>query len=115
MVAPFVAAFAGSPSYTGVRAPTISPPYPYTPLPPGQHGLSLSSATKLTVPAGASYAVVQANGGAVKYTTDGATTPTTSLGMTFASGATIYLSGPLMLANFQAIASAATLDVEYFA
>lgn len=89
------------------------PPFPYTPLTPGQHNLVVSTATGLTIPAGATYAIVQAAGASVKYTTDG-TTPTASVGMTLPSGAALALSGASVLANFRAISSAGTLDVEYF-
>jgi hypothetical protein len=89
-------------------------PTPYAPLSPGQHNLSVTSATALTVPTGARYATVCASGAAVKYTTDGTTTPTSSVGMPLAAGACLALSGPQTLANFRAISASGTLDVEYF-
>ena len=88
--------------------------YPFTPLSPGQHNLACTSATGLTVPAGAIYAVIQAAGATVKYTTDGTTTPTSSVGMTLAAGATLTLSGAAAIANFKAISASGTLDIEYF-
>lgn len=95
---------------------TTSGPYSYTPLTPGQHNLALTSSTALTVPTGSTYATICASGNAVKYTTDGTTTPTSGIGQPLAIGQCVSLSGPTVLANFRAIqtASAATLDVEYF-
>jgi hypothetical protein len=91
-------------------------PYAYTPLTPGQHGLSITTATALTVPTTATYATICASGAAVEYTTDGTTTPTSSVGQPLASGSCVALSGPTVLANFKAIQkiATATLDVEYF-
>lgn len=89
-------------------------PYAFTPLSPGQHGLAITSAQRLTAPAGATFAVVQANGGNVKYTTDNTTTPTASVGMTLLAGNTLTLSGAAVIAAFQAISSSGTLDVEFY-
>ena len=89
-------------------------PFPYTPLAPGQHGLAPAPASGLTIPAGARYATICAAAANVEYTTDGATTPTASLGMTLFAGACVALSGPAVLANFRAFSAAGTLDVEYF-
>ncbi len=98
---------------TGVQA-TVPLPFPYLPLSPGQHNVAPTSATGLTIPAGARVANVCASTATVKYTTDGSTTPTTSVGQPLAAGACVSLSGPKMLANFQAISATGTLDVEYF-
>ena len=98
-----------------IIAEVAAGPYPFTPKSPGQHGLAITSATSLTVPAGATYAVVQASGGSVKYTTDGTTAPTSSIGMTLAAGAAVALAGAAAIANFKAISPTATLDVEYYA
>lgn len=89
-------------------------PYAYTPLSPGQHNLAIVSATALTIPTGSTYATVCAATANAKYTTDGTTTPTSSVGMTLANGACVTLSGATVLANFKAISSTGTLDVEYF-
>jgi succinate dehydrogenase/fumarate reductase flavoprotein subunit len=88
--------------------------YPFTPLSPGQHNLALVSSTGLTAPTGATYAIVQAAGATVKYTTDGATTPTATVGMTLGVGSSIALSGAQVIANFRAISATGTLDVEFF-
>ncbi len=99
----------------GTVVPGVIPlPYAYAPLPPGQHNLAPASATGLNVPSGARYATVCASTAAVKYTTDGITTPTATVGMPLAAGACMALSGAAALANFKAISTAGTLDVEYF-
>jgi hypothetical protein len=93
---------------------TVSIPYPNLPVPPGQHNLTLASSTALTVPAGARFANVCASSAAIRYTTDGITTPTASIGQPLAAGTCISLFGPRVLKTFQAISVAGTLDVEYF-
>ena len=89
-------------------------PYTYTPLPPGQHNLAPASATSLTVPAGARIATICASAGPAKYTTDGVTIPTVSVGQPLAAGSCLSLSGPAVLANFRVVSASGTLDVEYF-
>jgi hypothetical protein len=101
--------FAGTPIH-GVMAI----PYTQSPLSPGQHNVTLTSSTSLSAPAGARFANVCASSAAVKYTTDGATTPTASIGQPLPAGTCISLSGSQVLKNFQAISAAGTLDVEYF-
>ena len=90
-------------------------PYSFTPLTPDQHNLAITTSTALTIPAGALFASVCAKGNSVNYTFDGTTTPTVSIGNPLAQGQCIFLSGPLVLANFLAIqqAATATLDVAY--
>ena len=92
----------------------VATPFGFTPLALGQHNLTPTSATPLSVPANALYAVVCAASASVRYTTDGATTPTASLGMTLAAGACVFLSGAKVLANFSAISASGTLDAEFF-
>ena len=89
-------------------------PTQYLPLSPGQHNLAVTSSTALTIPAGARFATVCASTAAVRYATDGTTTPTSSVGMPLAAGACVALSGAAVLANFRAISASGTLDVEYF-
>jgi len=101
------------------RSGTIVPgvaaiPFAYIPLSPGQHNLSLASAAALTVPGGARYATICASGGTAKYTTDGTTTPSATVGMPLISGACVALTGAAVIANFRAFSSSATLDVEFF-
>jgi len=99
----------------GTVVPGVVPlPYGYTPLSPGQHNLAPTSATGLTIPTGARFATVCASTTAVRYTTDGATAPTATVGQPLAAGACVSLSGPLVLANFRAFSATGTLDVEYF-
>jgi hypothetical protein len=101
--------FAGTP-IEGVMAI----PYTKGPLSPGQHNLTLTSSSALTIPTGARYANVCASLADIRYTTDGTTTPTVGIGQPLAAGACIELSGPQTLQNFRAISASGTLDVEYF-
>lgn len=99
--------------------PVSATPYTFTPLSPMQSGLAVTSSTALTVPAGATYAVVCAYGQTVNYTTDGSATPTgtsSGVGMQLAAGSCLPLSGPLLISNFRAIqqSATATLSVSYF-
>lgn len=89
-------------------------PFPFTPLSPGQHNLAPTSATGLTIPPGARYATICASTAIVRYTTDGTTLPTTSVGMPLTSNACMNLSGPMVLSNFRAFSTSGILDVEYF-
>jgi hypothetical protein len=96
--------------------PVATSPYNYTPLSPMQSGLTLSSAQHLTIPSGATYAVVCASVQAVNYSIDGTTVPTSSIGMPLASGSCVPLAGAAVLAAFQAIqqVSGATISASYF-
>jgi hypothetical protein len=89
-------------------------PYAFTPLAPSQHNLAPTTATALTIPSGARYATVCASTAGSKYTTDGATTPTTAIGQPLPAGSCVSLSGGAVLANFRVISASGTLDVEYF-
>ena len=90
-------------------------PYNYTPLTPGQYNLAIASSTALTIPTGSLQAVVCASGAAVKYTYDGTTTPTATIGMPLALGQCIQFSGATILSNLRFIqtVATATLDVSY--
>ena len=101
------------PSGGGASVVTVAP-YAYTPLTPGQHNLAIVASTALTVPTGSTYATVCASTANVKYTTDGTTTPTSTIGMTLSTGACVTLSGATVIANFRAISATGTLDVEFF-
>lgn len=112
----------------GTIVPAVVPlPYAYTPLCPGQHNLAPTTATALTLPTGlasnstcvttavtALYATICASTAPVNYTTDGTTTPTTTVGQPLATGACVSVSGAAVLANFRAISATGTLDIEYF-
>lgn len=89
-------------------------PYQYAPLAPGQHNLGVSSATGLTLPAGSRFATICAAAATVKYTTDGVTAPTATVGQSLPAGACVSLSGAAVLINFRAVGAGGTLDVEYF-
>ena len=89
-------------------------PFPFTPLPPGQHNLAPTGATGLAVPVGARYAKVYGSTATVRFATDGATLQTKTVGMPLAAGVCVMLSGAAVLANFRAVSSTGTFDVEYF-
>lgn len=91
-------------------------PYAYTPLSPGQHNLAISTVggTALTIPTGAAFASVCNSVAATKYTTDGTTTPTASIGQPFAPGACVWFTGGTVLSNSKFFSTTGTLDVEYF-
>jgi hypothetical protein len=93
-------------------APNNAPQF--TPLTPGQHGVSIAAATSLTIPTGATFATVIVSGAAAKYTTDGTTTPTATIGEPVVAGGTVSLAGATEVANFKIFGTGATIDVEYF-
>jgi hypothetical protein len=108
-----IPAAAVPPSVSGAPG-FLAIPYTYTPLTPGQHNLAPTSATKLTVPAGALYATICASTAIVRYTTDGTTTPTSAIGTPIAAATCISLAGATVLTNFNSFSASGTLDVEYF-
>lgn len=79
----------------------------------GQYALSVSSATSLTVPLGASTIYVCAETQAVRYRDDGVA-PTASTGIPIASGSCIWYSGPLSAIQFIAQTGSPTIDVAYY-
>jgi hypothetical protein len=94
-------------------SPVVDAPYPYTPLTPNQKNVSIASSTTLTIPTGATYAVVTAVGGQAYYSFDG-TAPTSSSydGTLTTAGQAVALSGPAVLAAFKIIG--ASMSVAYF-
>lgn len=108
-----------NPGGTGISAwrpcTNADAPYATTPLTPDQHGLAITSSTALTVPSGASQAVVCVSGSNVNYTYDGTTTPTATVGMPLLVAQCILFTGPTMLSNLRFIqqTATATLDVAY--
>lgn len=100
-----------------VERQVVAPgPYAYTPLSGSQYGLTIDTAKTLTVPSGATYAALDLEGAAARFTMDGLTTPTTSSGRNLASGSAVGLIGPTALANFKIIGvvSGGKINVEYF-
>ena len=99
---------------SGVPIPVTPGVYSYIPLTPGQHNLAIVGSTALTIPSTSTYATICASTATVKYTTDGTTAPTASIGQPLQVGSCVALSGATVLANFRAISATGTLDVEYF-
>ena len=76
---------------------------------------SLSSSAALTVPSGATIAVVQVEGMDVRWRPDGATTnPTASVGMLLPAGAERVFDGGLASVRFIRVAAGAALNVSYY-
>ena len=76
---------------------------------------SLSSSAALTVPSGATIAVVQADVADVRWRPDGATTaPTASVGMLLPAGAERVFDGGLSAVRFIQTASGAVVNVSYY-
>ena len=92
-----------------------SAPYAYTPVSPGQFGVTVASSTGLTIPSGALQAVVSVEGNSVRYTYDGTTTPTATVGHLLTSGQAIQFFSATILTNlrFIQVAATATLNVSY--
>ncbi len=93
-------------------------PAPLTPVATSQRITSLAAAASLTVPTGATLAVITADQGTanLRFRTDG-TAPTASIGNELSSGATVIYSGNL--ATIQFIQEAATpttpvLNISFF-
>ena len=106
---------------------TVTPlPMALTPLCPGSHGVSISTAAGLVLPRGVSvagvctttsppvtptYCAVCARTATVTYTLDGST-PTTSNGTQLAASSCLLLTSSPMILAFQAISVSGTLDQE---
>ena len=107
-----------SQTYTDRQGSIVQPyvgiPFPWIPLSPGQHGLAPTSSTALTIPSGARMATICASTAVVRYTTDGTTAPTSTVGMPIQQNTCIQLTGPLVLYNFRMLSATGTVDVEYF-
>lgn len=74
---------------------------------------SLSSATALTVPSGATRAVIIAELQSVRWRDDG-TSPTSSVGMPLATSTALSYDGNLKVINFIEQSSGAKLNVSYY-
>jgi hypothetical protein len=75
---------------------------------------SLSNSTALTVPAGATMALIVAETQAVRWRDDG-TAPTASVGMPLAVGTSLSYDGDLKAIRFIQQTASATLNVSYYA
>ena len=75
---------------------------------------SLSAAATLTVPAGATMALIVAETQAVRWRDDG-TAPTSSVGMPLATGVSLSYDGDLKAIRFIQQTASATLNVSYYA
>lgn len=74
---------------------------------------SLAASAALTVPSGATYALLQAEGQAVRWRDDG-TAPTATIGMTLQAGGELRYDGALQNIRFIQTAATATLNVSYY-
>lgn len=74
---------------------------------------SLSAATALTVPSGATVALIQAESQSIRWRDDG-TDPTTSVGMLLSAGESVFFTGSL--SGFKAIevSASAILNISYY-
>ena len=75
---------------------------------------SLSASTALTVPVGATLALIVAETQAVRWRDDG-TAPTASVGMPLATGTSLSYDGDLRAIRFIQQLASATLNVSYYA
>lgn len=75
---------------------------------------SLSASTALTVPTGATMALIVADTQGVRWRDDG-TAPTASVGMPLAVGVSLSYDGDLKAIRFIQQAASATLNVSYYA
>lgn len=75
---------------------------------------SLSASTALTVPTGATMALIVPESQAVRWRDDG-TAPTASVGMPVAVGESLNYDGDLSRIRFIQQAASATLNVSYYA
>lgn len=75
---------------------------------------ALSSATALTVPAGARYALLKCTAQAVRWRDDG-TNPTAAIGMLIDVGDEFFYAGKLSRLRFIEATASAVLDVSYYA
>ena len=75
---------------------------------------SLSASTALTVPVGATMALIVAETQAVRWRDDG-TAPTASVGMPLATGASLSYDGDLKAIRFIQQTASAVLNVSYYA
>jgi hypothetical protein len=81
----------------------------YNPLGPGQYTpVADATAQSLTFPTGSSYAVVCAEGANHRFTWDGTTTPTASIGQQLLQNQCVSLEGSSVISNFKIIQQSAS-------
>lgn len=89
-------------------------PYAATAVAGGQMGLAITTATALTVPATATFALIQVEGTNVRWRDDG-TNPTASVGFLMYAGSTPQIfSGDLAAVKFIQTAATATINALYY-
>lgn len=74
---------------------------------------SLSSAAALTVPSGATVALVQAESQSIRWRDDG-TDPTTTAGMVLSAGESLFFTGSLAAFKAIEITASAKLNISYY-
>lgn len=74
---------------------------------------SLASAAALTVPTGATVALIQAESQSIRWRDDG-TNPTTSVGMLLAAGESVFFTGSLSAFRAIEVSASAKLNVSYY-
>jgi hypothetical protein len=74
---------------------------------------SLASAAALTVPTGATVALIQAESQSIRWRDDG-TNPTTSVGMVLAAGETVFFTGSLSAFRAIEVSASAKLNISYY-
>lgn len=81
----------------------------------GQYAVSINSSTALpTIPSGTLYVEICLETAAARYTDDGATTPTSSIGIPVPAGTCWQVAGSSLLSAFRIIGAGATIDVSYY-
>ncbi len=98
---------------SGTVLTAVAPIYLYVSAGAPQFGLSVSTATGLTAPAGATIATICVESASVRFRDDGAT-PTATIGAPVAAGSCFQYSGPLGAIQFVAQSGSPTLDVLYY-
>lgn len=91
----------------------VAPIYLYNSVGTPQFGLSVATATSLTVPTGATIAQICVETAGVRYRDDG-TAPTASSGMPVPPGTCFQYAGPLSSIQFIAQSGSPTIDVLYY-
>jgi hypothetical protein len=90
----------------------VSDDFPAAPSATSQKNVSIAAATGLTVPAGATYAIITAIGGPLYATYDGSTPTAGSYDVTIAAGGQLPVQGAAALAAIKVIGT--TMSVSYW-